>query len=64
MDVDATVSGALNKIESRRVEAELNDRKRRLPLMADEDKEAAVDEISALRKKRNDLNPARWPVIR
>ena len=64
MDVDATVSGALNKIESRRVEAELNDRKRRLPLMADEDKEAAVDEIRALRKKRNDLNPARWPVIR
>ena len=64
IDVDAMVSGAMNKLESRVLEGELRERKRRLPLLPDQDKPALTKEIDSLSRRIHKLNPARWPVIR
>jgi hypothetical protein len=64
LDVDALVAGALNRLDSRPLEAELSDLTRRLPLAAEEEKPALTDRVRDLQGRIAKLNPGRWNVIR
>ena len=63
-DVDAIVAGALNRLDSRPLEAELKDLTRQLPLAAEEEKPALADRVRDLQGRIAKLNPGRWNVIR
>ncbi|HEX9727222.1 MAG TPA: DNA primase [Gemmatimonadales bacterium] len=62
-DVDALVTGELNKLDSRRLEYELREVKRRIPLATETDKPALVAQVDALSRKIARQNPGRWNVI-
>ena len=61
---DATVDGALRKIESRAVEERLRQINRRIVVASDEEKAALTREKETLSRKISTLNPARWNVIK
>ena len=58
------VDGAISRIQSRQLEAQLRELHRRHDLVDDREKPGIQAEIMALRQKISVLNPARWPVIR
>jgi DNA primase len=61
---DATVDGALKKIESRTIEKRLRQIDRRIVLADDEEKLALAREKEVLSREISALNPARWNVIK
>jgi DNA primase len=63
-DVGELVAKALDRIESRSVDADLREIRRRLPLAEEADKEQLARDVVTLRAQANQLNPARWNVIR
>ena len=63
-DVGELVAKALDRIESRSMDADLQEIRRRLPLAEELDKEQLTRDVVALRTQANQLNPARWNVIR
>ncbi len=62
-DVDALVTGAINKLDSRPLEAELRDLDRRLPFASADEKPELARQKVELRERITKLNPGRWPVI-
>ncbi|MBI4419746.1 MAG: hypothetical protein HY560_02900, partial [Gemmatimonadetes bacterium] len=64
LDLDAIVSGAINKLDGRRLEAELRDLARRLPLAPEEDKPELTRLVNTLSRQIAKLDPGRWNVIR
>jgi DNA primase len=63
-DLDAVVSGALNRLEARRVERQLREIDRRLPLAPEPEKTSLAREKEALSRELSRLHPGRWNVIR
>ena len=64
MDVDAIVAGAVNKRSGRKLEAELKDLERRLPLAPESEKPALTNRVDVLSRQISQLDPGRWNVIR
>jgi DNA primase len=64
LDEDATVDGALRKIESRTLEDQLRAIDRKIPVASDAEKMALTREKEDLSRRISILNPARWNVIR
>lgn len=63
-DLDAVVSGALNRLEAWRVELQLREIDRRLPLAPEAEKTSLTREKEALSRELSRLHPGRWNVIR
>jgi DNA primase len=63
-DLDAMVSGALNRLEAQRLERQLREINRRLPLASEADKSTLAKEKEALSRELSRLHPGRWNVIR
>ena len=63
-DLGALVTGAINRLEARRMERELRDIDRRFPLVAEDEKSALAKRKEALSRELARLNPGRWNVIR
>jgi DNA primase len=61
---DATVLGALRKIESRSIEKRLHQINRRIVMASEEEKLALAREKETLSREISALNPARWNVIK
>ncbi|MDH3456835.1 MAG: hypothetical protein OER90_08340, partial [Gemmatimonadota bacterium] len=61
---DATVVGALRKIESRRIEKRLHQINRRIVMASEEEKLELAREKETLSREISALNPARWNVIK
>lgn len=57
------VGGAISRIQSRALVAQLEELQRQHVLVSDADKPGIQKEIVALRQRVSQLNPARWPVI-
>lgn len=64
MDVDAIVAGAINKLSGRKLEAELKDLERRMPLAPESEKPALTNRVDVLSRQISQLDPGRWNVIR
>jgi DNA primase len=63
-DVDALVDGALRRLDSRRLEAELERIERALPFAPEAEKPDLMRRADSLSKQIRTLNPARWNVMR
>jgi DNA primase len=63
-DLDAVVSGALNRLEARRMERQLREIDRRLPLAPEPEKTTLARQKEALSRELSRLHPGRWNVIR
>jgi len=63
-DLDAVVAGALNRLEAHRVERQLREIDRRLPLAPESEKTSLAREKEALSRELSRLHPGRWNVIR
>jgi DNA primase len=63
-DLGALVTGAVNRLEARRMERELREIDRRFPLVAEDEKPALAKQKEALSRELARLNPGRWSVIR
>jgi DNA primase len=63
-DIDAVIAGAVNRLEARRVERELRELSRRLPLAPEDEKPALAKQKEALSRELARLHPGRWNVIR
>jgi DNA primase len=63
-DIDAVIAGAVNRLEARRVERELREITRRLPLAPETEKPALAKQKEALSRELARLHPGRWNVIR
>ena len=63
-DLDAVVSGALNRLEAWRVEQQLREIDRRLPLAPEDEKTTLARQKEALSRELSRLHPGRWNVIR
>jgi hypothetical protein len=63
-DLTALVAGALDRLESRRLVAQLEELDRRLPLATADEQVTMAREKDRLSRKIAQLNPARWNVIR
>jgi DNA primase len=63
-DIDAVIAGAVNRLDARRVERELRDVARRLPLAPEDEKPALAKQKEALSRELARLHPGRWNVIR
>lgn len=63
MDVDALVAGAVNKLSSRKLEAELKDLERRLPLTPEDEKPVLMNRHNLVRAQIAALNSGRWSTI-
>ncbi|MDH4350690.1 MAG: hypothetical protein OEW56_06050, partial [Gemmatimonadota bacterium] len=63
-DLNAVVSGALNRLEARRVERELREIDRRLPLAPEAEKSTLAKQKEVLSRELSRLHPGRWNVIR
>ena len=64
MDVDAIVASNINKLSSRKLEAELIDLERRLPLASEDEKPALTNRVNELSRQISLLVPGRWNLIR
>lgn len=62
LDVDAEVIGAINKLESRRLDAERQELLRQLPLAGEADKPSLAMRLGENRRKRSRIDPASWSV--
>ncbi|MDH3498115.1 MAG: DNA primase [Gemmatimonadota bacterium] len=60
----AVVAGSVDRLLSRRLERQLLDLERRLPLVSDDEKATLAQEKDQLSREISRLNPARWNVIR
>jgi hypothetical protein len=63
-DLTALVAGALDRLESRRLEVQLRDLDRRIPLATGDEQVTMAREKDQLSRKIAELNPGRWNVIR
>ncbi len=63
-DVGAVVAGAVDRIESLRLERRMHEVNRRLPFANADEQMALAHEKDTLSRKMSQLNPARWNVIR
>jgi DNA primase len=63
-DLDAVVSGALNRLEAWRVELQLREIDRRLPLAPEAEKTSLTRQKEVLSRELSRLHPGRWNVIR
>jgi DNA primase len=64
LDVDALVEGAMNRLDSRRLEVELERIERALPFAGETEKTDLMRQADTLSRQIRKLNPARWNVIR
>jgi len=64
LDLDPVVEGAVNRLDSRRLEAELERLERELPFAAEGEKNELMRRVDTLSRQINKLNPARWNVMR
>ncbi len=60
----AVVAGSVDRLLSRRLERQLLEVERRLPLVSDDEKATLAQEKDQLSREISRLNPARWNVIR
>jgi hypothetical protein len=58
------VAGALDRLESRRLEVQLRDLDRRIPLATGDEQVTMARQKDQLSRKIAELNPGRWNVIR
>jgi len=63
-DLTALVAGALDRLESRRLEVQLRDLDRRIPLATGDEQVTMARQKDQLSRKIAELNPGRWNVIR
>jgi len=63
-DLGAVISGAVNRIEARRVEQELREIDRRLPFAPETEKSTLTKQKKTLSRELARLHPGRWNVIR
>ncbi len=64
LQLDALVEGAMNRLDSRRLEAELEQIERALPFAGETEKTDLMRQADTLSRQIRRLNPARWNVIR
>ncbi len=64
LEVDALVEGAFRRLDSRRLEAELERIERALPFAPEAEKPDLMRRADSLSKQIRTLNPARWNVMR
>ncbi len=62
-NVDAVVEGALNRLESSRLEARVARIDRRIPVASEDEKITLAREKETLSRQIQQLNPSRWKVI-
>jgi DNA primase len=63
LELDALVDGAINRLDSRRLVAELEEVRRAIPFAADSDKPELVRRADSLSRRIAKLNPGRWNVM-
>jgi DNA primase len=63
-DVGAVVAGAVDRLESRRLERRMHEVDRRLPFATAEEQMVLAREKDTLSRQMAQLNPGRWQVIR
>ena len=64
LDVNALVTGAVNRLDARRLERELKELERKIPLATEDEKPALAKRVDTLSREIARLNPGRWNVIR
>ncbi|MBI2072056.1 MAG: DNA primase [Gemmatimonadetes bacterium] len=64
LELDALVEGAVNRLDSRRLEAEVERIERELPFAAEAEKTELMRRVDTLARQIKKLNPARWNVMR
>ncbi len=64
LDVDALVVGAINDLDSRSVEATLEQVRRQLAVAPTDEKVTLTRQIDSLSRQLAELKPGRWNVIR
>lgn len=64
LDVDALVVGAINDLDSRSVEATLEQVQRQLAVAPTDEKVTLAQQIDSLSRQLAELKPGRWNVIR
>ncbi|MCH7490010.1 MAG: DNA primase [Gemmatimonadetes bacterium] len=64
LDVDAVVAGAINDLDSRSVEATLEQVQRQLAVAPTDEKVTLTRQIHSLSRRLAELKPGRWNVIR
>ncbi|MBI3081619.1 MAG: toprim domain-containing protein, partial [Gemmatimonadetes bacterium] len=64
LELDALVEGAVNRLDSRRLEAEVERIERALPFAAEAEKTELMRRVDTLARQIKKLNPARWNVMR
>lgn len=64
LNVDALVEGAINRVDSRRLEAQLRDVEASLPFAQENEKVDLVRKVDQLSRQIAKLNPGRWNVMR
>lgn len=64
LDVDALVAGAINDLDSRSVEASLEQVQRQLAVAPTDEKVTLTRQIESLSRRLAELKPGRWNVIR
>ena len=64
LDVDALVAGAINDLDSRSVEATLEQVQRQLAVAPTDEKVTLTRQIDSLSRRLAELKPGRWNVIR
>lgn len=64
LDVDAIVAGAINDLDSRSVEASLEQVQRQLAVAPTDEKVTLTRQIESLSRRLAELKPGRWNVIR
>jgi DNA primase len=64
LELDALVEGAVNRLDSRRLEVELDQIERELPFAPDAEKTTLMRRVDALTRQLKKLNPARWNMRR
>ena len=62
--VDPLVEGAVNRLDSRRLEAELERIARELPFAPEAEKTELMRRVDTLTRQIKKLNPARWNLMR
>jgi hypothetical protein len=62
--VDALVEGAVNRLDSRKLEAELERIERELPFAPEAERTELMRRVDTLARQIKKLNPARWNLTR
>jgi hypothetical protein len=64
LNLDPLVEGAINRLDSRRLEAQLRDVEASLPFAKENEKVDLVRKVDQLSRQIAKLNPGRWNVMR